>query len=90
MGLEFTDITFANNHARFFAHLDTVDSRLGEHALEKYSFTMRKRTTVTEVSRTQVWSSPELPGVGTFVISGSSLKLPDGMQMRWRTMGVRK
>ena len=90
VGLEFTDITFANNHARFFAHLDTVDSRLGEHALEDYSFTVRKRTNVAEVISTQVWSSPALPGVGTFVINGSSLKLPDGMQMRWRTIDVRK
>ena len=87
VGLEFTDISFPGNHARFLAELVAVDptfarmKRTSEHG--KFMADAIESRTVTEIP-------PALAGVGTFFTAPGVTELPKGMSLEWKTLTLGK
>ena len=87
VGLEFTDLTFENKHARWFAKLVSVDSKFAQQELRGTQKSAAFSGPVPVVTRQ---SPPELSGVATFFIAPGAAQLPRGMLMIWRTEALSK
>jgi hypothetical protein len=84
VGLEFTDMTFENGHARFLAKLASVDSRYAQSVQEEAA------PEPTHGSRILLDLPMALPGVATFFVPDRVSELPKGLRMQWRTIAAGK
>jgi hypothetical protein len=95
VGLEFTDLEFSGQHARFFGTMEDIG--LPPAVMDAMT---TSQTTFEEpgpgqlhvlkrVQRETYWTR-EIPGVSTFSIQGSRLLLPEGLRMSWRTVKLAK
>jgi hypothetical protein len=93
VGLEFTDLEYPGYHARFFGMLSRVESQVPGFQWLLDSVKVKKTRTGRGIeivtSGTTYWS-PEVPGVGAFLMEGTSFLLPRGMAMTWVTEDVEK
>ncbi len=83
VGLEFSETQFENKHARFYGRLENVESirslssvhsTTNSGASELRSPAMQGFTVHT--ARTETQCARDLPGVGTFFMSGAEFALP--------------
>src|SRR4029077_7236503 len=88
VGIEFDDLSFRGHHARFFGSLKGLDREvpgfqwyMGAPAL-KYEGS----NGITKVTMERNLHLDELPGVGTFFMTGSRFRLPEGTTMVWETV----
>lgn len=86
VGIEFGDIEFPGHHERFFGALKSVNAE----AVEIDLFMGSTRTTSVQqnsVNESRVGSLhiPDVPGIATFFVKGSSFQLREGTQMVWVT-----
>jgi hypothetical protein len=79
VGLEFTEIEAGHTGYRFFADL------VGTDRLPGLGTNLR---TQVNLDTTQVFSVPELLGVGTFFVQAPRLDLPPGFRMTWKTRAL--
>jgi hypothetical protein len=95
VGLEFSEIEFENRRARFYGRLENVESIRGlssvlsttkSESREFPSSTMQGFTVHT--ARTEKQYAQDLPGVGTFFMSGAEFTLPAGMKMTWKSAAL--
>ena len=77
-GLEFTQIEFEGKQARFFAELEKVILPPGAEG--------PKRAGIRITGGPKVNDARDLPGVGVVSAMGSSLRLPHGTRMLWKTI----
>jgi hypothetical protein len=82
VALEFTDL----DSARFFADFETVDRAEGV----PWSKTFRLdgasgHDNFGSVDASVKWETSALPGVGAFVVRGSTFKIPAGFRTIWKT-----
>lgn len=98
VGLEFTDLTFEDKHARFIAELQRLDPASGVQMLVSTKLTTNEHTIFSpdarhgsvEVERRETHMPPQLPGVATFfVLKTKRFELTPGLQMEWRTGALR-
>ena len=93
VGLEFTDLEYPGYHARFFGTLARVESQVPgfQWLLDsaKVTKTARGRGQKIVTSGT-AYRVTEVPGVGTFLMEGTSFLLPQGMAMTWVTQEIAK
>lgn len=95
VGLEFSDIEFANQRVRFFGHLESAQEIAGlkwflsssTHKSAQHGGGPIPRFTV-HTSRTENLVPQQIPGVGTFLMTGDRFRLPAGMKMVWRTVAL--
>jgi hypothetical protein len=85
VGLEFTEVEVRGGLLPFYADLLRIDknSRI-QPTLSERVF-IRDRTGVQP--RDQTITLPELPGVASFFVSGTTFTVPSGFRMVWRTRG---
>jgi hypothetical protein len=89
VGIELDDITYPGHHARFFGSLNGVEPE--PTGLQWYLGSYRKDTRGVGVISTTIAGSvhlPDLPGVGTFFILGSSFRIPHGTILIWETKSL--
>lgn len=93
VGLEFTDIEFAEHHARFIGELAGVSPIPGL----TFDLSTWKMTTtdfgvagsvLTSISEAEI--PFQIPGVSTFFMEGLAFRLPEGMRMTWRSSQLKK
>ena len=89
VGLEFTDLEFPGYHARFLGSLKRVDSTVPGLRWLVSSVSVKNTVHGTFTSG-YIDYLPEIPGVGTFFMEGSSFRLPEGMTMTWITEDIAK
>jgi hypothetical protein len=79
VGLEFRELEYAGHRVRFQAELKSTDQRRGlTQKLEKWELDGRPYSA----------SIQELPGVGSFYMTGARVQLPRGFRMLWRTQST--
>jgi hypothetical protein len=88
VGIEFDDIEFPTHHARFFGTFKSLESDVPGFSW----FTAWSNSTKRTVANDSLYTTtrvaehlPDVPGVGTFFMQGSSFRLPRGMRMVWQT-----
>ncbi len=93
VGLEFTDIEFAEHHARFIGQL------IGVSPIPGLTFdlsTWKAITTDYGPAGSVLRSTSDaeipfpIPGVSTFFMEGLAFRLPEGMRMTWHTSQLKK
>lgn len=87
-GLEFTDLTFENQHAFFYAMLVSADPRYASRQVKSEKLHESTPTSVTSIVEVEV--PPNLPGVGTFFLPAEDPMLPKGTAMEWKTVRLGK
>jgi hypothetical protein len=96
VGLEFSDLEFGYRQARFFGRLESTQQIAG---LSSILFASTGKSTqygsvggvqgfAAHMSRTEKLFPQEIPGVGTFFMTGDRFRLPAGMRMVWRTVAL--
>jgi hypothetical protein len=89
LGLEFTEVEANGGSLRFYADLLSMDRRpgirqtLSEQVVVPYSSAGGPGHT-----RTEKITLPELPGVASFFVHGTTFTVLSGFQMVWRTRGL--
>jgi len=78
VGLEFTEVEVNRESRRFYADLLRMDRLPG----------IRTTLKSTGNYQTQKITLPELPGVASFFVTGTTLTIPPGFRTVWRTRGV--
>jgi hypothetical protein len=85
-GIEFDDIEFPGHHARFFGALKSADPDEREIRMFLGSTdTATVQYNSVNTSRVGSLHLPDVPGVGTFIMQGSSFRLREGALMLWET-----
>lgn len=82
VGLEFSDLEFADKRARFFGRLESAQEIAG------LRWFLARSTGIANTSQTASFYPQEVPGVGTFFMTGDRFRLPAGMRMVWRTIDL--
>ncbi len=98
VGLEFSTIENDNLRARFYGLLHSVQPVAGLSTALRTSSSKSTRypsTSAMQGFRVEAGSSEtlyfrELPGVGTFFMSGTQFRLPRGFRMTWQTVALPK
>jgi hypothetical protein len=78
VGLEFTEIQVKGTKLRFYADFVRVDKSAG----------LRMSLAEEVLVKSQRIRLPELPGVASFVVPGTTFVVPRGLRMVWRTRGL--
>lgn len=94
VGLEFSVIESPTQRARFYGLLETVQPVTGLTTLlaksgassTHYSGTSSMQGFRLETGTTETLAFRDLPGVGTFFMSGQSFRLAPGLRMTWKTV----
>jgi hypothetical protein len=82
VGLEFSDLEFADKRARFLGRLESAQEIAG------LKWSLAKSTRIANTGQTENLYPREIPGVGTFFMTGDRFRLPAGMRMVWRTIAI--
>jgi len=87
VGVEFTEVEASGGWLRFYADLLRIDRSPGIRA------TLSARVPVRDgrggyQTRDETITLPELPGVASFFVSGTTFTIPSGFRMVWRTRGL--
>ncbi len=93
VGLEFTDIEFAGHRARFTGEMIGYQPGVGISWLLRTSQVVTRDAGVAgslTASRVDTEIPVQLPGVSNFFIEGTAFRIPEGMQMTWRTTQLSK
>ncbi len=95
VGLEFYDIEFADKQARFFGRLESTQEIAG---LKWFLSTSTRKSDqhggggvprfTIHTSQAESLAPQQIPGVGTFFMTGDRFRLPAGMKMVWRTVAL--
>jgi hypothetical protein len=83
IALEFYRFEFPRGPVRFFAEMESIDNLAQSQELPARGRAVNRRAS-GRVHAT-ILRTPELPGVGTFTISGDTVLVPPGTRMIWRT-----
>jgi hypothetical protein len=94
VGLEFTSIRTGTAEARFYGRLESVQPIAGVAMTLRTSSSSSRRVPTTstmqgfrvESSVNDTLSVREIPGVGSFFVTGDRVQLPRGFRMSWRTV----
>ncbi len=94
VGLEFSVIETATHRARFYGLLKSTQNLAGLTTLltktgtssTHYSGTSSMQGFRLETGTTETLAFRDLPGVGTFFMTGDRFRLPRGFQMTWETV----
>ena len=87
MGLEFTEVETGGATLRFYADLLRIDrSPAIRPALSERVLVPGGRGVYQ--ARDEIVTLPELPGVASFFVSGTTFIIPSGFRMVWRTRGL--
>jgi hypothetical protein len=78
LGLEFTEVDAPGGSLPFYADLLRIEKNPGLQPVFSEQVLVSYRETIT---------LPELPGVASFLVSGTTFTLPRGFRMVWRTRG---
>ena len=93
IGLEFTDIEFGGRHARFIAEMSGIQPIAG------LSLVLRTAKADTRGAgmaggvtgpRVEIEKPVHIPGVASFFMEGLAFRLPEGMQITWRTTDLKQ
>jgi hypothetical protein len=86
VGLEFTEVEVGGESLPFYADFLRTDKnpRIQPEHSERVLVPERSKIQVKEETITL----PELPGVASFFVSGTTFTLPRGFHMLWRTRGL--
>jgi hypothetical protein len=82
VGLEFIEVEVRGEPVRFYADLLGIEKRTGVGKTVPEILQDRGRPIRSELTL------PELPGVASFFVTGSSFTLPAGFRTVWRTRGL--
>jgi hypothetical protein len=90
VGFEFSEMEFEGKRASFTCFLSKIGGAAPATSLVTSRQTIRSSVTPAGIEiRTETSSQEilpgEIPGVGTFVLEGSHLRLEKGLRMEWRT-----
>ena len=85
VGLEFTEMEVRGGLLPFYADLLRIDKNPRIQPTLSERVFIRDRTGVQP--RDQTITLPELPGVASFFVSGTTFTVPSGFRMVWRTRG---
>ena len=93
-GLEFTDLEFPENHARFFGEMEDIGvggmkTLLSASSVRSRGLPGAGSSTAYE-SSTETFSTLPIPGVGTFYMEGKEFKVPAGTRVTWKTVDLKK
>jgi hypothetical protein len=87
VGLEFTEVEAVGGPLRFYADLLRMERRPGVRPTLSERVLVRDAWGAYEAAEETI-TLPELPGVASFFVSGTSFTLPSGFRMFWRTRGL--
>jgi hypothetical protein len=85
VGLEFTQVEVRGELLPFYADLLRIDKNPRIRPTLSEQVLVRDRAGVQ--SRKETITLPELPGVASFFVGGTTLAVPSGFRMVWRTRG---
>ncbi|MBI5281319.1 MAG: hypothetical protein HY858_06520 [Candidatus Solibacter usitatus] len=94
VGVEFAEIEFAGKRGRLFGKLQSVEQVAGlqwmlsssSHKAERLSGGSTMQGVTVNTSHTENIYVRDLPGVGTFFMTGTQFRLPRGLKMTWQTV----
>ncbi|MBI5084300.1 MAG: hypothetical protein HZB13_06855 [Acidobacteria bacterium] len=94
VGLEFAEIEFAPKRGLFFGRLQSMDQVAGlrwmlsssSQKADRLSGGSLMQGTTVNTTHTENRYVQDLPGVGTFFMTGTQFRLPRGLKMIWQTV----
>jgi len=86
VGLEFTEVEANGGSLRFYADLLSIDKMPGIQLSLSEQVLISATGGLRTADRTV--NLPELPGVASFFVRGTSFTIPSGFRMVWKTHGI--
>ncbi len=87
VGIEFTDVEVSGQPLRFYADLLRMDKNPAIRPALAESVIVRTSRGQYAPGTANI-TLPELPGVASFFVSGTTFRLPPGLHTVWRTRGL--
>ena len=87
VGLEFTEVEVNGGPLRFYADLLRIDRNPGIRPTLSERVPVRDGRGGVRTGQETI-TLPELPGVASFFVSGTTFTIPSGFRMVWRTRGL--
>ena len=90
VGLEFTEVKVNGESLRFYADLLSIDKKPGIRPTLSRQVLARGSSSVSGGYRaaTEEITLPQLPGVASFFVQGTTFTIPGGFRTLWRTRGL--